>query len=169
MNVGIFVLCEAAVANLSSVLCFEHSFYRSACGKNAVRIVVPNYFVELQKIDAIGLKAAQRVADLARSRSFRAPVDLGHEKCFLPIAVAQRVAHAYFAIAAIVIPAVVEKINSFIQPAADNSYTFLRIRLLAKMIATEADDRDFLVGMAQPSIGNTISGFRAQGIFASVR
>src|SRR5713101_3975581 len=161
MNVGTFVACEADVANLSRLLCFEHSFYRSACGKNAVRIVVANYFVELEEIDAIGLKAAQRFADLARSHSFRAPVDLGHEKCFLPIAVAQRVAHAYFAIATIVVPAVVEKINSFILLAADNSYTFLGIRLLAKMIATEADDRDFLTGAAQRSIGNTISGFGA--------
>src|SRR5712671_4999826 len=161
MNVGTLVACEANVANLAGLLRVEHCFHRSALGKNAVRIVVANYFVELQKIDVIGLKAAQRLADLARSRSFRAPVDLGHEKCFLPIAVAQRVAHAYFAIAAIVVPAVVEKINSFIQPAADNSYTFLGIRLLAKMIATEADDRDFLTGAAQRSIGNTISGFGA--------
>src|SRR6266849_2570416 len=141
MNVGTFVACEADVANLSRLLCFEHSFYRSACGKNAVRIVVANYFVELQKIDAIGLKAAQRLADLARSRSFRAPVDLGHEKCFLPIAVTQSIAHADFALAAIVIPAVVEKIESLIQPGADNANTFLGIRLLAKMIATEADER----------------------------
>src|SRR5882724_5582243 len=161
MNVGTFVAGEANVANLSRLLCFEHGFQRSAFSKNAVRIVVANYFVELQQIDAIGLKAAQRFADLARSHSFPAPVDLGHEKRFLPIAVAQRVAHAYFALAAIVVPAVVEKIDSLIQPGADNANTFLRISLLAKMIATEADDRDCLTGVAQPSIGNTISGFRA--------
>src|SRR5258705_2308716 len=161
MNFGTFVAGEANVANLAGLLRFAHGFHRSAFGKNAVRIVFANHFVELQKIDAIGLQAAQRLADLARCRSFGAPVDLGHEKCFLPIAVAQSVAHAYFALAAIVVPAVVEKIDSLIQPAADNSYTFSGIGLLAKMIATEADDRDFLTAVAQRSIGNTISGFGA--------
>src|ERR1700687_225158 len=155
MNVGTFVAGEANVANFAGLLCFAHGFHRSALGKNELRIVVANYFVELQEIDAISLKASQRLADLARSRSFRAPVDLGHEKCFLPIAVAQRVAHADFALAAIVVPAVVEKTDSLIQPGADNANTFLGIRLLAKMIATEADERDFLTGVAQPSIGNT--------------
>src|SRR5258708_5435925 len=161
MNVGTFVAGESNVANLAGLLRFAHGFHRSALGKNAIRIVFANHFVELQKIDAIGLQAAQRLADLARSRSFGAPVDLGHEKCFLPIAVAERVAHAYFALAAIVIPAVVEKIDSLIEPGADNANTFLGIRLLAKMIATQADDRDFLTRVAQPSIGNTIPGFRA--------
>src|SRR5229473_5421900 len=161
MNVGTFVACEADVANLSRLLCFEHGFYRSACGKNAVRIVVANHLVELEEIDAISLKAVQRFIDLARGGGFAASIDLGHEKRFLPIAVAQRVAHAYFALATIVVPAVVEKIDSLIQPGADNANTFLGIRLLAKMIATEADERGFLTDVAQPSIGNTISGFRA--------
>src|SRR5258707_15805908 len=139
MNVGTFVACEANVTNLAGLLCFEHGFPGSACGKNAVRIVVANYFVKLEEIDAIGLQAAQRLIYLVCCGGFRASIDLGHEKRFLPVAVAKRVAHAYFALAAIVVPAVVEKIDSFIQPCADNANTFLGIRLLAKMIATEAN------------------------------
>src|SRR4029077_14619977 len=101
MNVGTFVTCEANVANLAGLLRVEHRFHRSAFGKNAVRIVVANYFVELQKIDAIGLKAAQRFSDLVRGSCFAASIDLGHEKSFLSVAVAQRVAHADFALSAI--------------------------------------------------------------------
>ena len=61
----------------------------------------------------------------------------------MAIAVAQRVTHADLTLAAVVIPAIIEKINSFIQTHAHNANAFLRIRLLAKMIATQPTSETF--------------------------
>jgi hypothetical protein len=38
------------------------------------------------------------------------------------------------------VPAVIEKIDSFIESSADDANAFLRIRLFAKVIATEPDE-----------------------------
>src|SRR5213594_3218908 len=138
MNVRTFVACETDKADLPCLLCLKNGFHRSAFGKNAVRVGVANDFVELQKIDPVGLKAAQRIVDLTCRGGFGAPIDLGHEKRFLPIAVAQRVAHADLTLAAIVVPTVVEEIDPFIQACAHNANAFLSIRLLAKMIAAQS-------------------------------
>ena len=140
MNVRTLVAGETDKADLTCFLCVNDGLHRSTFRKNAVRIVFPDYFVELEKIDSVCLQAAQRLVDLAGCGGFATPVDLGYEKRFLPIAVAQRVAHADFALAAIVVPAVVEKIDSLIKPGADDANAFLRIRLFAKMIATEPND-----------------------------
>src|SRR5216684_1739375 len=139
-----FVACEADVANLASLSRLQDGLHPSAFGKNAIRVGVANHFVELEKIDPVSLKAAQRLVDLTSSGGFGASVDLGHEKRFLTIAVAQRVTHADFTLATVVVPAVIEKIDAFIETRADDANAFLRIRLFAEMIATEPNERDFL-------------------------
>ena len=52
----------------------------------------------------------------------------------LPIAVAQRLAHAHFAFAAVVIPAVVQKIDPVIDRRANDLDAFLLILLRADVI-----------------------------------
>src|SRR5712692_8514760 len=160
MDVWALVACEADVANLASLSRLQDGFHRAPFRKNAVGIGVANYFVELEEIDPVGLKAAQRLVDLACSGGFGTPVDLGHEKRFLTIAVAQRVTHADFTLATVVVPAVIEKIDAFIETRADDANAFLRIRLFGEMIATESYKRNFLFAAAQRSIGNAIPGFR---------
>src|SRR4029077_14437738 len=78
-------------------------------------------------------------------------------------------AHADFTFAAVVVPAVVEKIDALIETYADDANAFLRIRLFAKMIATEPNERDFLSGAAQRSIRNPIPGFRLRGLLVGAR
>ena len=58
----------------------------------------------------------------------------------MAIAVAQGVSHADFTLAAIVVPTVVEKIDPCVETRANDANTLLRIRLFAKMIATEPND-----------------------------
>ena len=106
--------------------------------------------MKLEEINPVRLKAAQGFIDLAYGCGLRAPIDLGHEKCFLTIAVAQRVAHADFTLATVVVPAVVEKIDAFIEALTDYANAFLWIRLFAKMIATKSNEREF--SLVRPSV-----------------
>src|SRR6266852_3090683 len=137
MSVRALVTCEADETAFARLSRLQDGLHPSALGKNAIRIDVANHFVELEKIDPVSLKAAQRIVDLTSSGGFGASVDLGHEKRFLTIAVAQRVTHADFTLATVVVPAVIEKIDAFIETRADDANAFLRIRLFAEMIATE--------------------------------
>src|SRR5258708_19054277 len=127
MNVRTLVTCEADKANLARLLGFQDGFHRSAFGENAVRVGVANHFVKLEEIDPVGLKAAQGLVDLARGGSLIASIDLGHEKSFLAITSAQRVAHADFTLAAVIVPAVIEKMDSVIDCGTDDANT---LRLL---------------------------------------
>src|SRR6266851_3457355 len=140
MDVRTLVSCEADEADLARLPRIQDGLHPSAFGKNAIRVGVANHFVELEEINPVGLKTAQRLVDLACSGGFGAPVDLGHKKGFLAIAVAQRVTHADFTLATVVVPAVVEKIDAFIEARADDANAFLRFRLFAKMIATEPNE-----------------------------
>src|SRR5580700_11694454 len=135
MNVRTLVAGESDVTDLACLLRVQHSFHGSSSGKNTVRVGVTNYFVELDEIYSVSLKTAQRVGDLIRSGGLGASVDLGHEKSLLAVTIAQRVAHADFTLAAIVVPAVVEKIDALIETGANDANAFLGICLFAKMIA----------------------------------
>src|SRR6266446_4305028 len=168
MDIRTLVAREADVADLARLLRLQDGLHPSAYGKNAIRVRVANHFMELEKIDPLSLKAAQRLVDLTGSSGFGAPVDLGHQKCFLAITVAQRVAHADFTLAAVVVPAVVEKIDAFIEARADDTNAFLGIRLIAKMIATEPNERDFFFGAAQGSVRNAVPGLRSRRLLPSV-
>src|SRR5208283_4689719 len=145
-----------------------HSFQCASDGKNAFRVGVADYFVKLEKINPVGLKAAQGFIDLASSGRFRASIDLGHEKGLLTIAVAQSVAHADFTLAAVVVPTVVEKIDSFIEARPDDANAFLWIHLFAEMIAAKPDERDSLSAAAQRSIRYAILGFRWQNLLVGL-
>src|SRR6266700_681001 len=169
MDIQTLVAREADEADLARLLRLQDGLHPSAFRKNTIRVGVANHFVELEKIDPVSLKAAQRLIDLTRSGGFGAPVDLGHEKGFLAITVTQRVAHADFTLAVIVVPAVVEKIDSLIEARADDANAFLGSRLTAKMIAAEPNERDFFFGAAQCSIGYAIPEFCARGLLVSAR
>src|SRR6266851_3023517 len=148
MDVRALVAREADEADFARLLRLQDGLHPSAFSKNAVRVGVANHLVKLKEINPVGLKAAQGFVDLACSGRFCVSVDLGHQKRFLAITVAQSVAHADFTLATVVVPAVVEKIDSFIKTSADDADAFLRIRLIAKMIATESNGRHFLSGAA---------------------
>src|SRR5208282_363924 len=78
MDVWTLVPCESDKTDLACLLGFQHGFHRAAFGKNAIRIGVANHFVKLEKIDPVGLKAAEGLVDLARRGSVSTSIDLGH-------------------------------------------------------------------------------------------
>ena len=141
MDVGALVAREADESDFACLLRFQDGLHAPAFSKNAIRVA--NDLVELEQIDPVSLKAAQRLVDLIRGGSFGAFVNFGHQKRFLAITVALRVAHADFTLAAVVVPAVVEKIDALVEARADDADAFPRIRLFAEMIAAEPNGRDF--------------------------
>src|ERR1700730_1022796 len=159
MNVRTLVACESDESDLASFLRFQDPLHPPAFGEYTIRIGIANHFMKLEQVDAVSLEPAQRLVYLISSSGFGAPVDLRHQKGFLAVTVAQRVAHADFTLAAVVVPAVVQKIDALIEAGADDANTFLGIRLIAKMIATEPDERNFLSAAAQGPIRNAVPGF----------
>src|ERR1700737_1919978 len=125
---------ESDEADLPRFLRLECRFHCPARCKNAFRIVHSNNFVELQEVDVIGLESAERFFNLARSRFLVAPVDFGHQERSLAIAVVERLAHADFTLPVVVVPAVIEKIDSVIDCATDDAITLRLLEFrLAKM------------------------------------
>src|SRR6267143_1444772 len=139
MDVGTLVPGEPDVADFPRFLRFERRFHCSARCKNAVRIVHANNFVKLQEVDAIGLKPAERFFNLPRRRFFVAPVDFGHQERSLTKAVLERFADAYFTLPLVVVPAVIEKIDSVVDRGADDANTLWLLEFrLAKVISADA-------------------------------
>jgi hypothetical protein len=79
----------------------------------------------------------------------RAPIELRHKKDLVAVSVAQRLSHADFAGATIVVPTVVHEGDASIDGAADESDAFLFIGLFADVIATETDGRYLLAGASK--------------------
>ena len=63
----------------------------------------------LQKIDVIGLQTLQAIRRFVSRPRLVAAVDFRHQKNFFAITVTQRLAHAHFAVAIVIVPAVVHE------------------------------------------------------------
>src|SRR6267143_5568035 len=160
MDVGTLVPGEPDVADFPRFLRFERRFHCSARCKNAVRIVHANNFVKLQEIDAIGLQSAERLFNLPRSRFLVAPVDFGHQERSLTIAVAQRLAHADFTLTFVVVPAVIEKIDSVVDGGAGDADTLRLLEpRLAKVESAYAYRGNFFPCAAERPMRNFSLGF----------
>src|ERR1700682_6076878 len=155
---GILVASEANVADLAGFFRFEDGFHSALGGEDAFRVGHSNDFVELEKIDLVGLEAAQRFIELRGGELPGLTVDLGHEEGLLAVAVAQRLAHADFAVAAIVVPAVVEEVDTAVECGADDADAFLFVGLNTEMPAAQANNRDTFAAAAELAIGNAVFG-----------
>src|SRR5439155_9354302 len=114
------------------------------------------HLMELHQVDAIRVQPLQRFVDLPGGGLPGPAVNLRHEEYFLTIAVAQSPPHADFAGAAIVIPAVVHEGEPPIDGAPDNRYALRFVSLLADVIPTQADGRDFLSSLSQSALGHSL-------------
>ncbi len=86
--------------------------------------------------------------------SWHSAVDLGHQEYLLAVAVAQRLAHAHFAVAAVVVPAVVHEVDAIVHGRADDLDAF-GLAGIANVIPAEADHRNLLQCVTQRSRRNT--------------
>src|ERR1017187_2642533 len=139
MNVRTLVTREADKTDFACLLCFQYGLHGSAFGKNTIGIGIANHFMELEQVNSIRLQPPQRFIELCYGGSFGSAIDLGHQKGLLAITIAQRLAHANFALSAVVVPAVVEKIDAFVNPCTDNADTLFDVALSGKVVAAKPD------------------------------
>src|SRR5437899_3868308 len=110
----------------------------------------------------ICLEPAERFFDLADSGFLVATVDFRHEECSLAIAVAERLSHAELALSAVVVPAVIQKVESVVDCGTDDANT-LRLRQLRpdEVVSAQAHHRNHLPCVSQPTAGDLSLGFRS--------
>ena len=156
VDVRALVTGEADVAQLARLLRLQHRLQSPARREDAVRVLHADDLVELQQVDVIGLQPLQRLVELPRGALLAPAVDLGHQKGFLPVAVAQRLAHPDLALAVVVVPAVVEEVEALVESGADDPDALLLVGLLADVGAAQAHHGDFLAGAPQGAVGNSL-------------
>ena len=105
----------------------------------------------------IGLQPAERFVDLLGRARLGVAVNLGHQECFLPIPVLQRFPHADFAVAAVVVPAIVEEIDALIEGGANDADAFLLVALHADVVTAKPDAGDFFACVSQSAVGDAVS------------
>jgi hypothetical protein len=129
MDPRIFVSCKTNESNLAVLPRRKERCVRSIGIQNAVGIFKPDNFVMLNQIDTFNPETPQRFIQLPRSFLSRTPVDFGHEKSLFAISVTQCFAHADFAGAIVVVPGVVEEVDSSVQRTSydPNSQIFIDI------------------------------------------
>ena len=119
VNARVFVASESDIANFACLLRFEKRPHRAVFRKDPVGILEPNHFVMLQEIDMTALEPRQRFIDLFGSFFSGAAIHFRHHECLVPIAALQGFANSLFAVAVIVVPRVVQEINSGVQGGLD--------------------------------------------------
>src|SRR5271166_6313851 len=139
MNVWTLVACEPGKTDLACLLGFQYGLHAAAFGKNTLRIRITNHFVELEQVNAIGLQPPKRFIELGGRGSLGTTINLGHQKRLPAIAVAQGFAHSNFALSPVVVPAVIEKIDSLVDPRPNNPNALFRIALSSQVISTESN------------------------------
>src|SRR5215831_10242849 len=112
--------------------------------------------MELEQIKVVGLKPPERVRDLRRRSLLRLPINFGHQKRLVPIAVLQSFAHADFAVAAVVVPAVVEEVDATVECGTDDADALLFAGRNSYVVAAESDHRNALAAAPKTPIGDPV-------------
>ena len=141
---------KADVADFARFLGVHRGLQRGVGRKDAVGIVQANHLMELHQVNVVRLQPRQAFVELLVVFGFGAPVVLGHQEHFLPIAArCERLAHAYFAFALVVVPAIVHEVDAPVNGGMDEADAFLFGVLLADMEPAQADKRHLLTRAAQ--------------------
>ena len=144
---------EADETDFAALLRFADSFHTAARSEDAVGVVHADVFMELEKIEVVGLEAAEGFVELLCGGFFGSAVDFGHEKGTLAVTVAQSFAHADFGVAIVVVPAVVEEIDAAVKRGANDTDGVL-LTGIAEVIAAEPDGGHSDAGAPEGAIGN---------------
>src|SRR6185436_15814968 len=151
----------------SRLFCLEHCFHGAAGSKNAIRIFHTYDFVKLHEIDMICLKSTQGFIDLFGGGLPGASIDLCHQKDALSVSIAQRFAHADFASAVMIVPAVIQEVNAAVDRFANEPNAFFLVTRHANVVPTQANGGDLLASASQLSINHLVLGFSTPGLAGS--
>src|SRR5256886_5705988 len=162
----ILVACETDIADLAGFLSFHHRFECPTFSEDAIRVFETDDFVELHQVDAVSLQALKTCVDLPRGFRFGTAIDFVHQDDLLTVAVLKSCAHADFARAFVVVPAVVHEGNAPVDGLADKlNRVLLGNRRLADVPAAQADDGDAFACAAEGAVDHSIvTAFREKTV-----
>jgi hypothetical protein len=150
---------KSDVADFARLLRFQERGVRSVFIEDPVRVFEPDNLVMLHEVDAVGFEAAQRFMELFHGFFFRAAIDLGHEKDFVAVAIAEGFAHADFARAVVVVPRVVHEIDAAIDGLANDFHAELFADALqADVPASQSDGGHFFTGASKGAVWHIGTG-----------
>src|SRR3989442_9684747 len=123
--------------------------------EDSMWIVIPQDLVVLHEIDAIGPQPLERLIELPRRFRVRLAVDLRHQKDLLPVAIPERISHAGLARAVVVVPAVVQKVDTTVDGRSNDPEAELLVDpFQSEMPASKADRGDSFSCPAQRAVRN---------------
>src|SRR5262249_21652489 len=114
VDVRALVPGEADEADLAGLAGRLHRLPRSTRGEDPLWIIEADDLVKLHQIDVVGPEPPEGLVDLLGGGGLGASVDLRHQERALAVSVLERVPHAALALAAVVVPAIVQKGDSAI-------------------------------------------------------
>jgi len=89
-----------------------------------------------------------------------AAIQLRHQKSFVAVSALERLTHAHFAGAVVVVPGIVHEIDAAVDGGVDQSNGILfGERRLSKVVAAHADHGNVHSGLAQDAIRNVAASF----------
>ncbi len=134
----VFVARKTCVSDLAGFLCLLESFDSTALGEAAICILHAQVLVDLHQIDVVRLQPLKRFVNLCGGGLPCTSVDLGHQKHFGTVAIAQGLAHPYFALTVMVIPAVIHEGDAEIDGRANQVDAVLLFFHEPNVVATHA-------------------------------
>ena len=160
VNVRVFVTRKTDETDFACFLRFQHRFHRAIFGEDAVGIFEADDFVVLEQVEVIGLQPLQRLVNLAGCFLAGAAIELGHQENFVAVSTLERLSHAHFTGAVVVVPGIVHEVDAAIDGSVDEANgVLLGKRLLPKVEATHADHGNMHPGLPQCAVGNITAGF----------
>src|SRR5580704_8173421 len=153
VNEWILVSGKTDVADFPCFSGLQHRFLSSAFAKDAVGVLGTNHFVMLEEINVVGLQSLQRIVQLTCRFFFGPTIDFCHQKDFLTVDLPKSLTHPNFALAVVVVPAIVQKGDSAINRTADDfdAVRFGQLRF-ADMVSAQTDDGYFFSGASEGAI-----------------
>ena len=130
----------------------------AAGSEDAVRIVHADDLVHLHQIDMIGLEPLERLLDLMGGGLLITPIDFGHQENLLPVAISQGFAHTHFAVAVVIIPAVVHEVDAVVDGRANEANSLGIVLWIPDVIPAQPDNRDLLAGAAEYAVLHRVLG-----------
>ncbi len=149
---GVLVAGESDVAEFAGLLGGESGFHGSAGYEDAVGVFHADDLVELDEVDHVGLESAEGLFELAVECGGGAAVDFGHEEDLGAVAVAECLAHADFADAVVVVPAVVHEGDAVVDGFVDECDAVGGVGLTTDVVSAETDGGDLFSGGSEIAV-----------------
>ena len=149
MDVRVFVARETDETELSRFPRLDERLDRAAGREHPIRVGRADDLVNLDEIDDVGSEPLERLLELCGGGHLRPTIELRHQEGFASIPIAERGPHSLFALATMIVPAIVEEVDSPVDRGAHDPNRLVVGLRDAEMGAAEADERHRDAGLSE--------------------